>query len=269
MLMKTILPADVVGEVMGFLYDCKITRGEDDFENPYHIKLKLKNDNKIIIQDFYSKCYICCVSYADMKMFRKASKDKYCYQYCFPCYRGWKRGTGPPPKCRKPLIIDTNKTNIYISKKQYKDKMSSYNIMCSRPDTTPDNRPDSPFLDTTNDSEPDPQDPKQEPLSEFYYVGKWEIKFGKYKNKKKTYGDLAGMKTLRGADKDYLRWCYEKGMWNSQKYESNEKIKAFIEDYIINRFTLMAKREDAMKNYLQFMHQKLGDEDFAEFEKTY
>ena len=254
-LMKSFLPCDIIPNVMSYLYKVEVKRGEDDFENPYHIKLRLKKNKKYIVQNFFSNCYICKQSFADLPSYKN---NKYCYQYCLTCFQSWTKGTGPPPGCRKKIIIDTTKRlNIYTNN-QYKDNQTYKYIMSSNENPEP-----------TNDENDILQDPKQQPLSEFEYVAKWSVKFGKYKLKNKTFGDLAGLISPRGADKDYLVWCYNKGMWDNQKFDSNEKIKAFVEDYVINKFKLLSIREEQIKNYLEQMKEKLGDDDFTEFIKTY
>ena len=58
----------------------------------------------------------------------------------------------------------------------------------------------------------------------FTYVGSWQIKFGK--NKGRLYKDVCS--SYEG--KDYLKWlAHEKGFFNNPKYESNIKIKEYID----------------------------------------
>ena len=58
-------------------------------------------------------------------------------------------------------------------------------------------------------------------------VGEWKILFGKYKTK--TYNEL-----LNEEDgKQYLQWCYLKGMFDDENYKNNIKIKIFLETKLI------------------------------------
>ena len=58
-------------------------------------------------------------------------------------------------------------------------------------------------------------------------IGEWKILFGKYKNK--TYNEV--IEEPEG--KNYLEWCYLKGMFDDEKYKNNIKIKKFLEIKLI------------------------------------